>query len=78
MELEGKRKLYRVRVVNQLAVLLRMCINNVHVPGYPDDVAGRIMLHTRVYFSRMCYQIAPRVLHFSAFIIHINWVAGFE
>ena len=30
--------------------------------------AGRIMLHTRVYFSRMCYQIAPRVLHFSAFI----------
>ena len=26
------------------------------------------MLHTRVYFSRMCYQIAPRVLHFSAFI----------
>ena len=27
------------------------------------------MLHTHVYFSRMCYQIAPRVLHFSAFII---------
>ena len=26
------------------------------------------MLHTRVYFSHMCYQIAPRVLHFSAFI----------
>ena len=26
------------------------------------------MLHTRVYFSCMCYQIAPRVLHFSAFI----------
>ena len=27
------------------------------------------MLHTHVYFSRMCYQIAPRVLHFSAFIL---------
>ena len=27
------------------------------------------MLHTCVYFSRMCYQIAPRVLHFSAFIV---------
>ena len=35
------------------------------VPGW----AGRIMLHTRVYFSRMCYQIVPRVLHFSAFIM---------
>ena len=29
------------------------------------------MLHMRVYFSRMCYQIAPRVLHFSAFIISV-------
>ena len=29
------------------------------------------MLHTRVYFSRMCYQIAPRVLHFSAFIFNV-------
>ena len=26
------------------------------------------MLHMRAYFSCMCYQIAPRVLHFSAFI----------
>ena len=26
------------------------------------------MLHTRVYFSCMCYQIAPRVLHFSAMV----------
>ena len=74
MEFEGKRELFRVCVVNQLAVLLRMRINNVHVPGYPGGHgpghawAGRIMLHTRIYFSRMCYQIAPRVLHFSAFI----------
>ena len=29
MELEGKRELYRVRVVNQLAVLLRMRINQI-------------------------------------------------
>ena len=67
----SKRELYRVRVVNQLAALLRMRIHNVHVPGYPGTWAGRIMLHTRVYFSRMCYQIAPRFF-FSAFIILVG------
>ena len=55
MELEGKRELYRVRMVNQLAVLLRMRINNVHVPGYPGDVVGRAhyATHARIFFGQV-------------------------
>ena len=40
MELEGKRELYRVRVVNQLAVLLRMRINNVNAVTYSSSHDG--------------------------------------
>ena len=45
-----------------------VCSPLTHARAWVPGLAGRIMLHTRVYFSRMCYQIAPRVLHFSAFI----------
>ena len=52
MELEGKRELYRVRVVNQLAVLLRMRINNVHVPGYIPGWA-HYATHARIFFAHV-------------------------
>ena len=49
MELEGKRELYCVCVVNQLAVLLRMRINNAHVPGYRAHYAT----HARIFFAHV-------------------------
>ena len=50
MELEGKRELHRVRVVNQLAVLLRMRINNAHVPGYRP---AHYATHARIFFAHV-------------------------
>ena len=66
MELEGKRELYRVRVVNQLAVLLK--IANLRI--LPVD--SRTCLGTRV--GRAHYAIHPRI-----FFAHVlpNSAEGF-
>ena len=72
-ELEGKRELYRVRVVNQLAVLLRMRINNLRTCLDTRVAVGRAHYasHARIFFAHVLPNSAE-VLHFSAFIQEVK------